>query len=143
MLLRPGGLPVEEVEGEIGPLGRVADDAADAASLAPGRQASHYAPGAPLTLARAWPPAPQPGRRIGLLAADAAGRDAALAAWDGYATVEVLSAAGDPTEAAARLFDALHRLDAAGLDGIVAQPVAETGLGRAVMDRLRRASRRP
>ncbi len=42
---------------------------------------------------------------------------------------------------AAHLFDALHRLDAAGLDRIVAQPVPEVGLGRAIMDRLRRATR--
>ena len=38
------------------------------------------------------------------------------------------------------LFDALHDLDAAGVDRIVAQPVPATGIGRAVMDRLRRAA---
>ncbi len=43
--------------------------------------------------------------------------------------------------AAARLFDALHALDAADLSRIVAEPIPDTGLGRAVMDRLRRAAR--
>ncbi len=147
VLLRPGGLPVEEIEAEVGPLARVTDDAPDAASLAPGRQASHYAPGAPLVLCDRWPPSIGPARRerVGLLAADDAGRDAAEAALEAgadYATVEVLSPRGDPTEMAAHLFEALHRLDGAGLDRIVAQPVEEAGLGRAVMDRLRRASRR-
>jgi L-threonylcarbamoyladenylate synthase len=156
-LLRPGGLPAEEVEAEIGPLERVGDGAPEAASLAPGRQASHYAPGASLALVDPWPPATRatatspnaprdprrgshreprlaarPGERLGLLAADDAGREAAIAA----------GGPGDLTEAAAHLFDALHRLDAAGLDRIAAQPVPEVGLGRAIMDRLRRAARR-
>ena len=44
--------------------------------------------------------------------------------------------------AAARLFAALRRLDALGLDRILAEPCAETGLGHAIMDRLRRAAAR-
>ncbi len=166
-LLRPGGLPAEAVEAEIGQLERIGDEAPEATSLAPGRQASHYAPGAPLALVDPWPSGPGvadrhgdavrsddgalsalpgalsalPGERLGLLAADDPGRDAALAAGGPFAVVEVLAPDGDPTTTAARLFDALHRLDGAGLDRIVAQPVAEVGLGRAVMDRLRRAAR--
>ncbi|RBI96255.1 L-threonylcarbamoyladenylate synthase type 1 TsaC, partial [Micromonospora provocatoris] len=57
-----------------------------------------------------------------------------------WAAVEVLSPDGDVTAAAARLFDALHRLDAAGVSEIVAEPVPETGVGRAINDRLRRAA---
>jgi L-threonylcarbamoyladenylate synthase len=56
--------------------------------------------------------------------------------------VEVLSPAGDLREAAHRLFGAIRRLDAAGLDRIVAEPCAEAGLGLAIMDRLRRAAAR-
>ena len=150
VLLRPGGLPVESIEEAIGPVRRHANVDAGAAALSPGRQASHYAPGAPLAIVDPWPgPGPglglglaaAAGERVGLLAADAAGRAAAEAAGGPFAAVEVLSARGDPTEAAASLFDALHRLDAAGLDRIVVQPVAEDGLGRAIMDRLRRAAR--
>ena len=55
--------------------------------------------------------------------------------------VEVLAPDGDPVASAARLFDALHDLDDAGLDRIVAQPVPGVGLGRAVMDRLAGARR--
>ena len=54
--------------------------------------------------------------------------------------VEVLSPMGDLREAAANLFSCLHRLDKAELDIIYAEPVPESGLGRAIMDRLRRAS---
>jgi L-threonylcarbamoyladenylate synthase len=59
---------------------------------------------------------------------------------DGFAAVEVLSRDGDLREAAIHLFAALHRLDALGLDRIVADTVPETGVGLAIMDRLRRAS---
>ena len=67
-------------------------------------------------------------------------RDQAEAAGGPFAAVEVLASDGDLVRSAARLFEALHALDLAGLDLIVAQPVAEEGLGRAVMDRLRRAA---
>jgi L-threonylcarbamoyladenylate synthase len=52
----------------------------------------------------------------------------------------VLSKKGDMREAAANLFAAIQRLDALKLDLIVADSVPEVGLGRAIMDRLRRAS---
>jgi L-threonylcarbamoyladenylate synthase len=52
----------------------------------------------------------------------------------------VLSQAGDLREAGANLFAAMHRLDAAGLDLIHCRPVPESGLGTAIMDRLRRAA---
>jgi L-threonylcarbamoyladenylate synthase len=56
--------------------------------------------------------------------------------------VEVLAPDGAAATAAARLFAALRRLDALGLDRILAEPCEETGLGHAIMDRLRRASAR-
>ncbi|KZY06473.1 hypothetical protein A3728_13685 [Sulfitobacter sp. HI0040] len=52
---------------------------------------------------------------------------------------ENLSPTGDLTEAAARLFDLLHRLDATG-QPIAVAPVPGTGLGQAINDRLRRAA---
>jgi L-threonylcarbamoyladenylate synthase len=56
-----------------------------------------------------------------------------------FEKIEVLSATGDLRTAAASLFACLHRLDQAGLDIIYAEPVPETGLGRAIMNRLRKA----
>jgi L-threonylcarbamoyladenylate synthase len=54
--------------------------------------------------------------------------------------VTVLSPRGDLREAAARLFEALHDMDGAGLDRIYAVEMPERGLGAAIMDRLRRAA---
>ena len=55
-----------------------------------------------------------------------------------------LSAAGDVSEAAARLFDGLRALDQAGrergLRGIAAMTVPMQGLGLAINDRLQRAA---
>ena len=56
--------------------------------------------------------------------------------------MEVLSPGGDLREAAANLFAAIRRLDALNLEMILAETVPEVGLGRAIMDRLRRASKR-
>jgi L-threonylcarbamoyladenylate synthase len=60
-----------------------------------------------------------------------------------FEAVEVLSASGDLPEAAANLFAALYRLDALGLDRIVAVKVPDVGLGLAINDRLRRAAHKP
>ena len=57
--------------------------------------------------------------------------------------VEILSKKGDFREAAANLFAAIRRLDESSLDLILAEPIPEVGLGRAIMDRLRRASTHP
>jgi L-threonylcarbamoyladenylate synthase len=140
LLLRPGGTAVEAVEALIGPL-EVPAEGPELRSASPGRAGGHYAPHTLLALVEARAGAVAlPGERLGLLAADDAGRRAAETLGGPYIAVEVLSPAGDEIEAAARLFDALHRLDAAGLDRIVAQAMPETGLGRAIMDRLRRAA---
>ena len=97
--------------------------------------ASHYAPQTPLTIV-AELPTKASAPLMGLLA---------LAETDfrpGFAAVEILSSTGDLVVAAANFFQALHRLDAAGLDRIVAVAFPENGLGRALNDRLRRAANR-
>ena len=99
---------------------------------APGQLPGHYAPRTPLRFYRAGSTVPG---RIGLLAFRA---DGPRPPGD-FARVETLSQAGDLREAAAHLFAALRELDEAGLDGIVVQAVPETGLGVAIMERLRRA----
>ncbi|HEX5147675.1 MAG TPA: L-threonylcarbamoyladenylate synthase [Candidatus Limnocylindrales bacterium] len=139
-LLRPGGTPAEAIETIIGPLETPADSPTTS-SLAPGRATSHYAPGPPMVLVSGREGAvAMSGERLGLLAADDDTRRIAESVGGPYAVVEVLSPTGDEIEQAANLFDALHRLADTGLDRIVAQSVPETGLGRAVMDRLRRAA---
>jgi L-threonylcarbamoyladenylate synthase len=128
-LLRPGGLERERIEEVLGRSLIVAPSVLDR-PLAPGQLASHYAPRTPLEIDAGRPAPP----RTGLLALRPPS-DGRL-----FAQTEVLSDSGDLREAAAHLFDALHRLDDAGLDRIFAAPVPEVGLGLAIMDRLRKAA---
>ncbi|WP_343069884.1 L-threonylcarbamoyladenylate synthase [Jannaschia sp. Os4] len=124
-LLREGGLAAEEVEAALGhPLER---DTTPGRVAAPGQMGSHYAPKAAVRLG------------VAVRAPDAV--------FVGYGTAQadvLLSEAGDPVEAAARLFAALRAADdiatARGLSRIDVAPVPEEGLGRAVNDRLRRAA---
>jgi L-threonylcarbamoyladenylate synthase len=53
-----------------------------------------------------------------------------------------LSPRGDLAEAAARLYDALHRADASDRCAIAVAPIANTGIGIAINDRLKRAAAR-
>ncbi|NOT56536.1 MAG: threonylcarbamoyl-AMP synthase [Deltaproteobacteria bacterium] len=136
VILRPGGVAVEAIEAVIGPVAFASPSQADARS--PGTLLSHYAPHVRLRLLVPGEPIPCPaeGARIGLLLFKPHPHVV------GYAVTEVLSQDGNLTEAAAHLFAALRRLDAAGLDAVLVEPVLEQGLGRAIMDRLRRATAR-
>lgn len=135
-LLRPGGLPTEAIEAALGrPL--AARGAGQGARIdAPGQLASHYAPRATLRLGAA---APAPGEAwLGFGPEPAGGPQGAPGL--------NLSASGDLAEAAANLFAHLRALDAAAtvpgiaVSGIAVAAIPETGLGRAINDRLRRAA---
>jgi L-threonylcarbamoyladenylate synthase len=133
VILRPGGVSVEEVEAVIGPVTVGQSPQPDRRS--PGTLPSHYAPRVPLFLIACGAPLPRPaaGERTGLLLLQPR-------LVEGYATVEYLSQGGNLIEAAANLFAALRRLDSAGLDRVIVESVPECGIGRAIMDRLRRAA---
>ncbi len=133
LLLRPGGAPLEEIQALIGPV-RVAAKAAGQ-PLAPGQLESHYAPRTPLVLGGSLESLPK-GKRIGWLALQAPADPSPFAA------LEVLSGHQDLREAAANLFAAMRRLDEKNLDVIWALPVPDQGLGRAINDRLSKASRK-
>lgn len=140
-LLRPGGVTLEELEAAIGPVSvPVGDALANEAAASPGMLARHYAPHTPLAIHEAGDDEfefveTRAGHRVGRLAFRP------LASTTGYAAVEILSPTGDLREAAANFFAALRRLDALGLDRIVADHFPDEGLGRALNDRLRRAAR--
>ena len=124
-LLRPGPVTAEELA-KFAPVER----AVCGEVSAPGMLESHYAPRTPLRL---WPgqaPWPDDAANSGLLAFGAVG--------PGFAAVEVLPS--DPADAAPLFFAALRRLDASGVARIYAREIPESGLGMAIMDRLRRAS---
>jgi L-threonylcarbamoyladenylate synthase len=133
-LLRPGGLSLEALEAKIGPI-CITESTSDEGlpQIAPGRSSRHYATRTPLVIAGEGQPLPSLDR-AGLLTLIADPGD------NRYAAIEVLSQRGDLAESAANLFAAMRRLDARGLDVIVARLAPETGLGRAINDRLRRAA---
>ena len=125
-LLRPGGLPRDEIERVIG---RALDIAptADEKPLAPGMLSSHYAPKARLRLNASEA---EPGEA--LLAFGAAPASDAL-------TLN-LSPRGDLIEAATNLFSHLRELDASGAKTVAVMRVPRKGLGEAINDRLARAA---
>ncbi|WP_025619037.1 L-threonylcarbamoyladenylate synthase [Salinispora cortesiana] len=131
VVLRLGALPVESLQEAVGPV--LVRPGSSGQPVAPGTLAAHYAPRTRLRLATDVEPSDGGAARRGFLGF----RGAPVGDW---AAVEVLSSRGDLTEAAARLFDALHRLDGAGVDEILVEPVPEVGVGRAINDRLRRAA---
>ncbi|MCL6697330.1 L-threonylcarbamoyladenylate synthase [Sphingomonas sp. NSE70-1] len=90
---------------------------------APGQLASHYAPKKPLRL-------------------DATGaEDGEYLIGFGPVSGDVsLSETGDPVEAAARLFDLLHKADASPAQRIAIAPVPGDGIAAAIRDRLKRAA---
>ena len=124
-LLREGGRSAEAIEAAVGqPLPR---DTTPGKVQAPGQLSSHYAPSRPVHL-DVTEPTP----------------DAVLIGFGAVAGDLTLSAEGDVVEAAANLFDMLHRADrlarAQEALWIDIAPVPEAGLGRAINDRLRRAA---
>jgi L-threonylcarbamoyladenylate synthase len=136
IVLRPGGVTVEEIEAVIGPVTIASSSQSDPRS--PGTLPRHYSPHVPLTLLAPGEsmPLPRKGEQMGLLTL------APRPDVKGYSVVEALSNDGNLVEAAANLFAALRRLDSVGLERIIVEPVPESGIGRAIMDRLRRAAAR-
>jgi L-threonylcarbamoyladenylate synthase len=129
ILLRPGGIPAEQIERLTSLRIAVQDNTKKVES--PGQMPWHYAPSSKLVIIPEGAPVPE-----------TAGN--ALCAFrtkrEGFSAVEVLSPSGDLREAAARLFSALRDLDASGANIIYAEEVPENGLGRAIMNRLKKAA---
>lgn len=123
-ILRPGGLPQEEIEAALGgPVTVASTD--DTAPRSPGMLTSHYAPSLPV---RPDATQPRPGEAMLGFGPDYAG------------ATRNLSEAGDLIEAAGNLFAYLHALDRPEFTGIAVAPIPDRGLGRAINDRLRRAA---
>ena len=119
-LLRPGVVTAEMLMAATGvPITTAAGDGIEA----PGQMLSHYAPAKPL--------------RLNALVAET---DEYLIGFGVVTGQSSLSASGDLVEAAAALFDQLHRADAAMPPRIAVAPIPALGLGLAIIDRLTRAA---
>lgn len=127
-LLRHGAVTHEQLEAVLGAVEDATRPADGDAPRSPGQIARHYAPSIPVRLN-----------------AQSATPDEALLAFGdttpgGAQTTLNLSPTGDLTEAAANLFAHLRTLDSPEHRAIAVVPIPETGLGRAINDRLRRAA---
>ena len=133
VVYRLGGMALEDLEAVVGPV--AVRDHSTSNPLAPGMLSSHYAPRKPFVLKSVdellafYPP-----ERIGVLTFQ---RTTPRIPAENQ---RVLSPSGNPSEAAKNLFAAMRELDALDLDIIAAELLPQTGLGRAINDRLRRAA---
>ena len=143
-LLRPGGLPLEELEAV---LGEVAVDKAVRQKLADGEKAKapgmkyrHYAPRAAVTVVTGTP------RRSAAYIREHLPAGAGVICFDEYAhlfgghIVHRLGAASDKLAQAQHVFDALRTFDDTDVTAIYAQCPDESGLGLAVSNRLKKAA---
>lgn len=130
ILLRPGGVTIEDLDALLGPIERGTTPIGNELR-SPGMMASHYAPNLPVRLN-----------------AERAEDTEALLAFgppvSGGRCQFQLSRSGNTMEAAARLFEGLRWLDAEGARRgarrIAVMPIPDSGLGVAVNDRLVRAA---
>ena len=118
-LLRPGPIGFDELAA----LAQLSEAAASGGIEAPGQLRSHYAPSKPLRLD-----------------ADAPEGDEWMIGFGAVPGDDTLSASGSLTEAASRLFHALHRAELQLRPRIAVAPVPRSGLGVAINDRLARAA---
>lgn len=127
-VLRLGGITVEQIEECLNET--VIVETSSSQPSAPGMLESHYAPRKPMS----WVAENEPGNqdRVGYLSF--AGNLNGLVSYE-------LSATGDLTEAASKLFQGMRWLDDQDVDRIVVKKMPEIGLGRAMNDRLSRACR--
>jgi L-threonylcarbamoyladenylate synthase len=117
-LLRPGVIPLTEIEALIGPV-LAAEDPVAGPHASPGMHRRHYRPAAPLYLMDRGVSPP-----------------AHCGAW--LRIGQEMPA--DPAEYAAVLYETLHRLDAQGVAGIAVERPPDSPEWAGVLDRLRRAA---
>lgn len=139
VILRRGGIPEEELEEFLGfPLQKTLSSSRPGA---PGMLVGHYAPRCPLLT--------YSGDEWKSLLAGMDAAIAASAAWLRFSTTLpvvaagqqfILSESGDLTVAARNLFRLMRELDDRRPGVILAERVPDSGLGRAINDRLTRAS---
>lgn len=149
MLLRPGGVTLEELRqciGEVAVSGAVHGELVEGAPRSPGMKYRHYAPKARLLVVdgQVLPMQEkiralceefqQEGKRVGIMCS--------VESRGVYRAEVVLEygSRGNLASIASDLFSALRAFDRHGVDVILAEGVPATGLGLAIMNRLRRAA---
>ena len=133
VVYRLGGLSIDVIEELIGPVEVTLNQSSD--PKAPGMLKSHYAPGKPLYFGNPSKMISKfEGKRIGFL-----GFTKQLPFLPPDRQL-ILSPKGDFHEAAVNLFAFMREFERFPVDVILAEQLPETGLGKAINDRLRRAA---
>ena len=130
IVYRKGGLEIEELQAVFTGTIRV-NDFSDSNPNAPGMLKKHYSPGKKVLLLK------DQGELVNYDVAKT-GFLRYSSPISGYLYQFILSEKGDLKQAAARLFEGLRYLDKCPVDTIFIEFVPESGLGRAINDRLRR-----
>ncbi len=131
-LLRPGGLAVEEIEEIVGKVNQF--NIPKVIPNSPGQLPFHYSTQIPLKIISKNTFEELKEEKVGIIVFKENDYD-----FD-FSEIKVLSHKGDLREASANLFKYLHELDVMDLDLILVEPVSKIGLGKAIMDRLEKAS---
>lgn len=145
LILRPGGLPKEDLERITGPIeiATANSELNDEAQPSPGMLSRHYAPATRLVLIEIDDMAvPVANCRTGLLTYGLSGEKNSDEDVSEFGECRQLGTVDDLKTCASRFFAALRSLDAAGLDVIIARKFPAHGLGIALNDRLKRAAAR-
>jgi len=131
VIYRLGGLTLESIETLIGGVSLQPYSTSNPKS--PGQLISHYAPARPLIVGDIEKLLLQhETQRVGIISFQRTYGD--------HPQI-ILSPAGSLNEAAKNLFAALRKMDGMNVDLILTELVPDTGLGRAINDRLKRASK--
>lgn len=134
VILRKGVITGEDIEAVAGVK---ASYGGKSGKKHPGGFRSHYSPETSLKLMETAKTTDKIDGRYGYVFFRKEGKDAALKRMK---NVFFLSSAGEYAEAAANLYMTLHKADSGKFAGIYAERIAEKGIGKAIMDRLKKAS---
>ncbi len=148
-ILRPGGITLEMLQATLGEVRweKAAHTAENEAPRAPGMKYTHYAPAAPMTLIEG--PLGQRQKKIRELAEAALAAGKRVGALVSAETASCLSPSvvtavygsqADLKAIGTQLYTALRYFDNHHVDLIFAEGIEEKGLGRAIMNRMRKAA---
>jgi len=130
VLLRQGAVSLDELRHVVAETVELAGDDCEAAAKSPGLRHKHYSPTARVVIMGAGSSEPLP----------PSGRLAYIGISEGVAGGELQMVCRSVEEYAHALFEFFRECDRAGIEMIYCEAVPETGIGAALMDRLRRAA---
>ncbi|MDP8298336.1 MAG: L-threonylcarbamoyladenylate synthase [Candidatus Tantalella remota] len=145
VVLRPGGIDLEELRGIIGDVEVLSSGEDPTAEHTPGKYPQHYSPRAKVVVVEDTPRQVDEvlekasrmvadGKKTGILA-----RQEHSDLFKDY-NVKMLGPGDDSRICASRLFHMLREFDADNVNMIIAEGIPKKGLGLAVMNRLRKAA---